>query len=298
LAWGNKGKYVDIATLLGLVIGVTVVTLAIMTGSGGDMSIFLNLPGFLIVCGGTFASTLIKFPISGVFVAFFVGTKAAFVNEKETPREIVDLTMRLVKRARKVGLLGLEKISVRNNFFRKGIQLCVDGREADVIRKMMTREMELAIEEDNRRVNEYLRNAKSEQERLAFLLSRISPASAYKLTAMNLGGTNTSMKNRYEDQMLAFRDTYNNYIDTRWRQEQDEQAALRASQRQGGGAILAFAGSGNQAIDSSDMPRFIATQESLTEVARASLLDFGLLSIFTFLAFAGAFFAFVRYDVR
>jgi chemotaxis protein MotA len=135
---------VDLATLLGLVIGVSVVTLAIMTGS--EMSIFLNLPGFLIVCGGTFAATLIKFPLSGVFVAFFVGTKAAFVNEKETPREIVDLTMRLVKRARKVGLLGLEKVSVRNNFFRKGVQLCVDGRDADVIRKMMTREMELAIQ--------------------------------------------------------------------------------------------------------------------------------------------------------
>jgi chemotaxis protein MotA len=135
---------VDIATLLGLIIGVSVVTLAIMTGS--DMSIFLSLPGFLIVCGGTFAATLIKFPISGVFVAFFVGTKAAYINEKEIPREIVDLTMRLVKRARKVGLLGLEKVSVRNSFFRKGIQLCVDGREASVIRKMMTQQMELSIQ--------------------------------------------------------------------------------------------------------------------------------------------------------
>ena len=81
-----------------------------------------------------------------MFVAFFVGIKAAFVNEKESPREIVDLTMRLVKRARKVGLLGLEKVRVRNTFFRKGVQLCVDGRDADVIRKMMTREMELAIQ--------------------------------------------------------------------------------------------------------------------------------------------------------
>ena len=61
----------DIATLLGLVIGVPVVTLAFVTGP--ELSIFLNLPGFLIVCGGTFAATLIKFPISGVFVAFFVG---------------------------------------------------------------------------------------------------------------------------------------------------------------------------------------------------------------------------------
>lgn len=134
----------DIATLLGLVIGVTVVGLAIMTGSG--FTIFLNLPGFLIVLGGTFAATLIKFPISGVFVAFFVGIRAAFVNERESPTEIIELTMRLVKRARKVGLIGLEKISVRNNFFKKGIQFCADGRDVDFIRKMMTREMELAIQ--------------------------------------------------------------------------------------------------------------------------------------------------------
>ena len=134
----------DIATLLGLVIGITVVGLAIMTGSG--FGIFLNLPGFLIVLGGTFAATLIKFPISGVFVAFFVGVRAAFVNERESPSEIIELTMRLVKRARKVGLLGLEKVNVRNNFFKKGIQLCADGRDVDFIRKMMTREMELAIQ--------------------------------------------------------------------------------------------------------------------------------------------------------
>lgn len=73
----------DIATLLGLVIGVTVVMLAIMTGS--ELSIFLNLPGYLIVCGCIFAATMIKFPILGVFVAFFVGIRATFVNERESP---------------------------------------------------------------------------------------------------------------------------------------------------------------------------------------------------------------------
>ncbi len=159
-------------------------------------------------------------------------------------------------------------------------------------------EMEITIEENNRRVNEGLRNAKAEQERLAFLLSRASPASAYKLTAMNLGGTNTSMKNRYEDQMLAYRDTYNAYIDTKWQQEQDEQAELLAAQRQGGGAVLTFAGAGNQAIDTSDMPQFVASKESVAEVIQASILDFGLLAIYTLLAFAGAFIAFVRYDIR
>ena len=47
----------DITTILGLIIGIIVVTLAIMTGS--ELSIFLNLPGILIVLGGTFAATLI-----------------------------------------------------------------------------------------------------------------------------------------------------------------------------------------------------------------------------------------------
>ena len=158
--------------------------------------------------------------------------------------------------------------------------------------------MELTIGENNRRVNENLRNAKSEQERLAFLMSRISPASAFKLTAMNLGGTNTSMKNRYEDQMLVYRNDYNAYINSKWQAEQEEQAQILAGQRQGGGATIVFAGSGNQAIDTSDMPQFIASRESVAEVIQASLLDFGLLALFTLLAFSGAFLAFVRYDIR
>ena len=133
----------DVTTVLGLIIGVIVVTLAILTGS--DLWIFLNLPGFLIVVGGTFAATLIKFPLSGMFVAFTVGVKAAFVNEHDNPRELIDLAIRLTKRARKSGLLSLERVKVANSFFKKGVQLCVDGRDVEFIRKMLTKEMDMAI---------------------------------------------------------------------------------------------------------------------------------------------------------
>jgi flagellar motor component MotA len=47
----------DIATLLGLAIGISVIVLAILTGS--DFYVFLNASGFLIVVCGTFAATLI-----------------------------------------------------------------------------------------------------------------------------------------------------------------------------------------------------------------------------------------------
>ena len=71
----------DFTTILGLVIGITVVTLAIMTGS--DLHIFVNMPSLLIVIGGTLAATLIKFPLVSVLIAFTVGVRAAFINEAD-----------------------------------------------------------------------------------------------------------------------------------------------------------------------------------------------------------------------
>lgn len=131
----------DIATLLGLLLGMVVVTLAILVGS--DFLVFLNLPGFLIVLGGTFAATLIKFPIATVFVAFKVGIKAAFGNEHNDAREIIDQAGELSQLARKGGFLAMQDVPVRNEFFRKGIQFCVDGFDVAVIRETLTREMNL-----------------------------------------------------------------------------------------------------------------------------------------------------------
>ncbi|MBT3766178.1 MAG: flagellar motor protein PomA [Rhodospirillaceae bacterium] len=133
----------DIATLLGLAIGISVIALAILTGS--DFYVFLNASGFLIVVCGTFAATLIKFPIKRVFVALKTGLKAAFISEKETPKEMVDLAVELAGMVRKGGTLALESAEVKNEFFAKGIQLCVDGYDGEVIEKLLTSEMEQSI---------------------------------------------------------------------------------------------------------------------------------------------------------
>ena len=136
----------DIATIAGLIVGLTVVSLAILTGS--DFSIFVNTPGLLIVFGGTFAATMIKFPLSGVFISLPVGFKAAFMNDREQPRDYINLAVKLVKKARKNGLLSLEKEKIRNPFFKKGVQLCADGRDLDYIRKVLTQEMAQSIERE------------------------------------------------------------------------------------------------------------------------------------------------------
>ena len=139
-------KNVDFMSVAGLAIGVTVVTLAIYTGS--DLSIFVNIPGLLIVFGGTFAATMIKFPLAGVFVAIPVGLKAAFTNEKERPRDYIVQAIKLSKLARRSGLLSLDKVKINNRFFQKGVQLCVDGHNLDHVRNVLTTEMALSIQRE------------------------------------------------------------------------------------------------------------------------------------------------------
>ncbi|WP_417819456.1 motility protein A [Terasakiella sp.] len=136
----------DFATIAGLIIGLTVVTLAILTGS--DIAIFFNIPGFLIVFGGTFAATLIKFPLSGIFISIPIGIRAAFTVQKEKPRDYIRQAIQLVKRARKNGIQTIEKNNLKNPFFKKGVQLCADGRDLDYIRKILTQEMAMAIQRE------------------------------------------------------------------------------------------------------------------------------------------------------
>ena len=138
---GQVAFSMDIATLIGLVLGMAVVALAVLTES--DFWVFLNLPGFLIVMGGTFAATLIKFPISKVFVAFRVGVAAAFRNEHDDAPEIIEDAASFAAVVRKEGWLALQDAPVENDFFAKGIQLCVDGFDIDVVREALTREMNL-----------------------------------------------------------------------------------------------------------------------------------------------------------
>lgn len=136
----------DFATVAGMLIGLIVVAAAISTGS--ELGIFFDLPGFMIVVGGTFAAIMVKFPLQGVFVAMPVGFKAAFRNDKEQPRDYIHQAMKISKLVRKSGVIAAEGVKVRNPFFKKGLQMVADGRDLDYIRKILTQDMALAIQRD------------------------------------------------------------------------------------------------------------------------------------------------------
>ena len=133
----------DVATLLGLFVGIVVIALAIATGS--DLTIFVNLPGFMIVIGGTFAATLIKFPVATCVHALVDGTKVVFRDRKEGPTDLVAEIGDLAALARREGILSLERRPIKNAFLRKGIQMCVDGTDEEFIKKVLTTEITQTI---------------------------------------------------------------------------------------------------------------------------------------------------------
>lgn len=134
----------DFATLIGLITGTVIIALAIVTGS--DISTFINVPGLLIVLGGTFAATLIKFPIGICFSSFGLALRKAFWQEPEHPRDIIQQANKFAGIVRKESIMAMERERISNPFFQKGIQLCIDGRKPDFIRDVLTTEMNMSLE--------------------------------------------------------------------------------------------------------------------------------------------------------
>jgi chemotaxis protein MotA len=88
----------DIATLIGLIFGLAVIGIAIATG--GDVGLFVNLPGILIVLGGTLAATLIKFRLVDMISAFALGMRTAFREVASDPNKIYKDVLEMAAAAR------------------------------------------------------------------------------------------------------------------------------------------------------------------------------------------------------
>jgi hypothetical protein len=76
----------DIAASLGLL--CVVVGLVVMMG--GDLHMFVSEHAFIVIFGGSFAATLIRFPLSSIFHGLPLGAKLAFTMRRSTQRELVD----------------------------------------------------------------------------------------------------------------------------------------------------------------------------------------------------------------
>jgi len=131
----------DITTLAGIVAGMGLVLIAIL--QGGGIATFINIPSLMITVGGTIGATLINFPMSKVIGVMSV-VKKAFFHQEPSPEKTIATLVEFARIARREGVLALEeKIAGTDDpFFRKGVQLVVDGTPPETIREILTIELE------------------------------------------------------------------------------------------------------------------------------------------------------------
>jgi chemotaxis protein MotA len=128
----------DIATGLGLLGAFIVVTAMILMG--GDLHMFISEHALIIIFGGSFAATLIRFPFAAIFHGLPLGAKFAFTMRRTTQRELVDEIAELAEIVRKQGPIGLEKIETDDPFLAKGIRFVADGYDTAFIRDNLERD--------------------------------------------------------------------------------------------------------------------------------------------------------------
>ena len=128
----------DIATSLGLLAGVVVLATLILMG--GDLRMFLDAHAAIVIFGGAFAATLIRFPLSSIFHGLPLGAKFAFSLRRMSQRDLVDELAGLGEVARKSGPIGLEKVEIENPFLAKGVRFVADGYDGNFIRDNLERD--------------------------------------------------------------------------------------------------------------------------------------------------------------
>ena len=161
----------------------------------------------------------------------------------------------------------------------------------------LRRDVEARIQEFESDLMTDLKRRREVQERLALVLSRISPVSAYQLAAMELAGTDLAMKSRNEDAMTRYRDDWLKHVQARQAEtgEMGGFVSIEISSETG----LKIGGSrGDERIDLSDMPRFSPVRLSAADVLPSVSTDLAILVLGGLAAFLGAWVAFWRYDVR
>ncbi|MCA9027253.1 MAG: MotA/TolQ/ExbB proton channel family protein [Planctomycetaceae bacterium] len=131
----------DLATVIGILLGVVLVVGSILIGGGG-LGPFINVPSLMITVGGSIAAILINFPLSNVFSVFAV-TRKCFLTSLPSTEEVIERFRNLSTSARRDGLLALESEldEIRDGFLRRGLEMVIGGTSAEDVESVLSTEV-------------------------------------------------------------------------------------------------------------------------------------------------------------
>ena len=135
----------DAASIIGLIVAVAAVFITIVWDSMNDFFAFVDGPSFFTVIVGTCGAIAVCFP-TPTLKAIPSVLRKAFTFTPRDPKHLLSILQDMSKRARREGTLSLEEFinngTLDDEFFIRGIQLVVDGREPKVIEEILFTEIE------------------------------------------------------------------------------------------------------------------------------------------------------------
>lgn len=142
------------------------------------------------------------------------------------------------------------------------------------------------------RLYEERHNKQIEQQKLAFNISRLSPASLFTLVSSTLCGTSIDLKNQFYGNAASYSKSLAEFLKSK-------------TGHTIGTPPISMDNTNNQVpkkppepIDTGEIPEFMYQTPELSAVLYDALPDIAILLLFNLIFFCGAFLAFLRYDLR
>ena len=142
----------DFATIIGLVLALVALGLSAWIGNVDARIIFARYEAFILVFFGTVGATMVSFSLRTFWRGVTLGLRTAFIEPIYHEREVIATLVSFAEKARREGPLALENeaAALEDDFMRKGIQLVIDGRDTDIIRKILETEIAFVQERNSK----------------------------------------------------------------------------------------------------------------------------------------------------
>lgn len=132
----------DPATIIGLALALGAILVS-MIMDGGNIGAMVLIPPMILVFGGTIGAAV----AGGLMTDAKLMPKSlikAITAKISTPKDNVDIIVRMAERARREGLLALEGdvAAVEDPFLRRALEMAVDGTDADEMAEILGAEVD------------------------------------------------------------------------------------------------------------------------------------------------------------
>ncbi len=133
----------DKATVGGIIMAFGLLALAVMLAPGGNFIAFWDAASAAVVIGGAIAAICIAFPLGALFLIPGVVMKVVFPKSKDL-KPVIRQLVEFSEIARRDGILALEGKTeeIEDPFILLGIQMAVDGTDAELMEAVLRTEME------------------------------------------------------------------------------------------------------------------------------------------------------------